>query len=190
MISSWLAWLKGALVGAYLELPDVLRLEPRLGAPIRAQDAPLVRLASPVGRRVHPVTGVGGDPHCGIDVPVPVGTPLVACADGVVKATYSDSVNGLGVRIRHDLGDPVLHVSYIHCSKVLVRVGAHVRAGDVVAESGASGRVTGPHVHIEVRLERDGSIGGRDPDDPRVLDGARVLGWGVDGGSVLEVPSG
>lgn len=150
---------------------------PYLDAPIRAVDVALVAVSSPLGVRTHPVTG-HADHHCGIDVPVPVGTPVVACGDGVVRSVYGDAVSGIGVRVRHEVPGGVVHVACVHLDRVDVDVGDVVVRGQVLGASGATGRVTGPHVHIEARWEVAGRIGGRALPDPQILDPRVVLGWG------------
>jgi murein DD-endopeptidase MepM/ murein hydrolase activator NlpD len=98
-----------------------------------------------------------GKPHEGIDLPAPVGTPVLAAADG--RVVYAGSgVRGYGnlVVIRH--GGDLLTV-YAHSSVILVSQGQPVRAGDRIALVGQSGRATGPHLHFEVRA-------GQIPKDP------------------------
>lgn len=85
------------------------------------------------------------------DYGVPVGTPVRASADGTVLVAKGDGWNGgYGnmVIIQHSNGSQTL---YAHNSKVLVRVGEKVEQGDIIANSGNSGRSTGPHLHFEIR---------------------------------------
>jgi len=91
----------------------------------------------------------GGRMHDGIDIGVKNGTAVHAAASGVV--VYSGSrLSGYGnlIIIRHRNN---LFTAYAHNQRNLVRKGAKVRAGDVIARSGHSGRATGPHLHFEVR---------------------------------------
>jgi murein DD-endopeptidase MepM/ murein hydrolase activator NlpD len=100
------------------------------------------------GMRIHPVLGVYRM-HEGIDILNDVGTPVYATADGVVRfAGRTDGGYGTIVEITHGYGYTTL---YAHLSKVLVRSGKTVHRGDVIAQSGRSGLVTGPHLHYEVR---------------------------------------
>ena len=105
-------------------------------------------VTSEFGGRLDPITGQR-DGHTGMDLAVPTGTPIRAALDGTVKiATYNSSY-GNYVTIDHGNG---LVTLYAHNSRLLVRPGQVVQAGDVVSLSGATGRVTGPHLHFEVRL--------------------------------------
>ncbi|MCR5084171.1 MAG: peptidoglycan DD-metalloendopeptidase family protein [Succinivibrionaceae bacterium] len=98
--------------------------------------------------RRHPVTGVVR-PHNGTDFGVPVGTPVLSTADGiVVKATYNRAA-GYFVVIRHR--DPYTTV-YMHLSKLMVKPGQHVKMGQTIARSGNTGLSTGPHLHFELRM--------------------------------------
>jgi hypothetical protein len=93
--------------------------------------------------------------HTGVDIAVPVGTPVLAAADGVVEHAGTAGGYGIAVYLDHDGTD----TRYAHLSRVLVRAGQRVRRGDRIALSGNTGRTTGPHLHFEVRP------GGR-PTDP------------------------
>jgi murein DD-endopeptidase MepM/ murein hydrolase activator NlpD len=94
----------------------------------------------------------GGRTHKGIDVPMPVGTPLKAVMDGVVSAAQSGSGNysyGLYVVIEHSGGKSTL---YAHMSKIMVKVGDKVTKGQIIGLSGNTGHTTGPHLHFELRV--------------------------------------
>nr|WP_115720656.1 peptidoglycan DD-metalloendopeptidase family protein [Gallaecimonas mangrovi] len=96
-------------------------------------------------RRLHPVTG-RVRPHNGIDYAAAVGTPVYASGDGrVIKSGYS-SLNGNYVFIKH--GEQFV-TKYLHLSKRLVTSGQKVRQGQTIGKVGATGRVTGPHLHYE-----------------------------------------
>ncbi|MBR3720420.1 MAG: M23 family metallopeptidase [Clostridia bacterium] len=87
--------------------------------------------------------------HTGLDIGAASGTPILAVADGVV--TYASSMGTYGnlVRISHGNG---VETYYAHCSRILVGVGQTVSAGDTIALVGSTGNSTGPHLHLEVRL--------------------------------------
>jgi len=112
---------------------------------------PLVdlRLTSPYGWRTHPVTGVRSF-HEGADYGGKVGATLYAMGDGVVDdvATTPRGHSGRLVSILDDVDGRYL---YLHMDRVDVRVGQRVRAGQRVGTLGATGRVTGPHLHLEWR---------------------------------------
>ncbi len=101
-----------------------------------------------------PVTGVYGSqrfyngkpgrPHYGVDYAGPVGAPVKAPAGGKVVLVHPDMFYSGGTLIvDHGMG---LFSSFIHLSKILVKEGDEIRAGDVIAEIGKSGRATGPHL--------------------------------------------
>lgn len=132
---------------------DVLRLPP----------APLTRRASRSGTRralvapawVRPAHGPFTSPfgyrwgklHKGIDIGAPYGSPIYAAAAGTV--VYVGPMGGYGrlVKIQHDHG---IVTAYGHMSRFATHVGAHVKAGDVIAYVGSEGHSTGPHLHFEV----------------------------------------
>lgn len=100
------------------------------------------------GPRMHPVLGVFKT-HEGLDIINDVGTSVYASGDGIIEmAGQSGGGFGLAVVINHGYGYQTL---YAHLSKPLVREGQHVKRGDLIAYSGRTGLVTGPHLHYEVR---------------------------------------
>lgn len=91
-----------------------------------------------------------GRMHSGIDLKVQLGEDIYAAFDGVVRMVeYNRSGYGYYLVIRHFNG---LETLYSHASKILVEVNQRVKAGDVVALGGRTGRATGTHLHFEVRL--------------------------------------
>jgi murein DD-endopeptidase MepM/ murein hydrolase activator NlpD len=90
--------------------------------------------------------GKPGSYHSGADVAVPTGTPVLAPADGVVilASARPFTLEGNLLMIDHGSG---LNSAILHLSRIDVAVGDHVRRGQPVALSGATGRATGPHVH-------------------------------------------
>ncbi len=95
-------------------------------------------------------TGGDGEAHEGIDIAVPVGTPIRASGGGTVEAAGADADYGMFVLLRHPGGYESM---YGHASRVLVREGDSVVAGQVIALTGSSGRSTAPHLHFEIRRE-------------------------------------
>ncbi len=87
--------------------------------------------------------------HTGLDIAAKTGTPIKVMADGVVtNASYSGSYGKL-VKVDHGNG---VETWYAHTSKMYVKKGQKVKAGDIIAEVGSTGNSTGPHLHLEIRL--------------------------------------
>lgn len=102
-------------------------------------------ITSGVGMRIDPIDGVWRQ-HNGIDIAVPLGTPVHAVADGTVVFAGLRSGYGWTVLIEHTNGMVTLCG---HNSRLLVEAGQHVAKGAAVALAGSTGRSTGPHVHFE-----------------------------------------
>ncbi len=105
------------------------------------------RISSGFGMRVHPVTGKQAF-HQGVDIAAPVGTKVLAAANGVVSLVTSHAHLGHYIRIEHPDGTFSL---YGHLSDWKVREGDVVYAGDEIGEIGMSGRTTGPHLDFSIR---------------------------------------
>jgi hypothetical protein len=99
--------------------------------------------------RLRVINGQVRSPHSGEDIAAPLGTPVVAMNDGVVRLTADHFFAGKGVVVDHGLG---LYSMYFHLSEILVRDGEAVKQGQVIGRVGATGRTTGPHLHLGVRL--------------------------------------
>ena len=108
------------------------------------------RVSSPFNpRRLHPVTGRVA-PHKGVDFSVPIGTLVIAPADGTVeKIAYQANGAGRYVVIRHSREYQTV---YMHLSRPLVKAGQSVKKGERIALSGNTGRSTGPHLHYEFHI--------------------------------------
>jgi len=154
----------GLAVGRQLVIPGASRKvkvpPPSLPKPVEPA-APPAPKAEPVvkasGARLDwPLVGVlyarfgkrGESQHDGIDIAAPLGTPILAAAEGVVL--YSGYQRGYGHIVIVDHGGGLLTL-YAHNQANLVKEGERVKAGTPVAKVGMASRTSGPHVHFEVR---------------------------------------
>lgn len=118
------------------------------------------RISSPFGWRDNPFGTGAREFHGGIDIPKPVGTPIRAIADGyVILAQFSQSA-GIWIQIDHGYisGWGRVISEYMHNSRNLVAVTnprTRVSAGQVIAEVGSTGRSTGPHLHLGIRVNSE-----------------------------------
>jgi murein DD-endopeptidase MepM/ murein hydrolase activator NlpD len=87
-------------------------------------------------------------PHPGLDVAVPIGTPIRAAGGGTVVEVGDDAKYGKFVRLEHRDGYETL---YAHASQILVKHGERIPSGRAIALSGNTGQSTAPHLHFEVR---------------------------------------
>ena len=94
--------------------------------------------------------GEAGSYHSGIDIAVPEGTPVLAPADGVVTlvSDHPFLLEGNLLMIAHGMG---VESALMHLSRIVVAPGQRVTRGQLVAYSGRTGRVTGPHLHWSLR---------------------------------------
>lgn len=100
-------------------------------------------------RRRHPVTGRTA-PHHGTDFSMPVGTPIMAPADGKVTHVHTHPHAGRYLVIEHGQG---YTTRYLHLQRTFVRSGQTVKRGERIALSGNTGRTTGPHLHYELHVD-------------------------------------
>lgn len=107
-------------------------------------------VSSPFGWRTDP-NGSEQQFHHGLDMVTPLGTDVLAFAAGKVEYIGESDIYGQYLQIDHGNG---VKSFYAHCSKLCVRQGKTVAAGEKIAESGDTGNATGPHLHLE--LKRDG----------------------------------
>lgn len=113
-----------------------------------AAEASGLRISSTFGARIDPIDGHHGV-HTGVDLPAPMGTPVVAAADGVVRVAGRRGGYGNLVELAHADGSAT---RYAHLSAILVRPGEAVSRGQLIAQIGSTGRSTGAHLHFEYRV--------------------------------------
>jgi len=120
-----------------------------------------VYISSRFGYRVHPITKKWHF-HKGVDVAAPIGTYVYAIADGQVTMAKRNGSAGNEIRIKHANG---IESRYFHMHNRTVKVGDKVRAGQLIGTVGDTGRVTGPHLHFELR------IGGKSVNPTKLIKG-------------------
>tara|TARA_Y100000992_G_scaffold261271_1_gene196541 strand:- start:585 stop:1877 length:1293 start_codon:yes stop_codon:yes gene_type:complete len=106
------------------------------------------RLSSPFGMRKHPIDGYN-KMHRGTDFAAPMGTPIMASGDGVVKKAGWCGGGGNCVKIKHN---STYQTVYAHMSKFArgIKSGIRVKQGQTIGYVGSTGKSTGPHLHYEV----------------------------------------
>src|SRR3546814_15120956 len=102
-------------------------------------------ITSSFGRRRHPILGYTRM-HDGIDIGARYGSPIHAAADGTVAFAGRNGGYGNFVRVKHS---GAITTGYGHMSRIAVRAGAHVHAGQVIGYVGSTGLSTGPPPHFE-----------------------------------------
>jgi len=132
--------------------------------------------------------------HTGVDIPAPTGTPVLAAGSGKVifsgYGAYRAGLDvlsdpyGIAVIIRHDFGyqgQPLFSL-YGHLSETDVVVGQYIGMGEEIGQVGSTGKVTGPHLHFELRLGENNYYTTRNPE----LWIAPPQGWGVLAGKMID----
>lgn len=116
----------------------------------QAAKEPLVagKITSWFGYRENPTAGRESF-HQGLDIGAEMGASIASLFFGVVTETGESESYGNYIRINHGSG---VEVMYAHCSQILAARDAVVRAGETVARVGSTGDSTGPHLHVEIRL--------------------------------------
>ncbi|MCB9741618.1 MAG: M23 family metallopeptidase [Alphaproteobacteria bacterium] len=106
------------------------------------------RISSPYGYRFHPVLKKQ-KLHNGVDIAVPIGTPVLAAQEGTVSVAKEDNLNGRYVVIDHGYG---VRSSYCHLDELGVEAGDEIERAAEIGKSGNTGRSTGPHLHFTLRV--------------------------------------
>ena len=123
------------------------------------------RISSPYGWRIHP-TKKERIFHNGIDISVPIGTPVKAIADGIVVESRSANGYGYFVVLEHKINGKIYTSEYGHILRPKIEKRTIVKQGDVIAKSGNEGWSTGPHLHITIRI---GQYQGKDRDPAKFI---------------------
>lgn len=107
------------------------------------------RVSSPFGHRHDPITGKDAGHH-GMDIAAPEGTPISSLGGGEVVFAGRAGGYGLVVDVK---GDDGRVIRYAHAHELSVKVGQRVETGHQIGTVGSTGRSTGPHLHLEVRVD-------------------------------------
>lgn len=136
----------------YIAPPQVARA-PSGGRDSASADGPSIPRIWPLSVPSYRTRGMvpanaSQEEHPGVDLAVPVGSDVRASGGGLIRQIGEDEVYGLHIRLQHPDG---YETTYSHLSRVLVTRNQLVRAGQVIALSGNTGRSTAPHLHFEIR---------------------------------------
>lgn len=151
-------WIPGATKALVLPPQEEGDAPPAVAkAPPKGPQGP-VQVGNPKGTLAWPLRGVlyarfgrkGKEPHDGIDLAAPKGTPVKTAAPGTVLFAGEQKAYGLIVIVEHTNG---LVTLYAHNHELKAKSGQKVREGQVIATVGESGRTSGPHLHFEVRKD-------------------------------------
>ncbi len=130
--------------------PSVLFTAGSLTNPLGTKAIKESMITSRFGRRSSP-GGIGSTNHAGIDIGLKSGTKLYAAISGkVIEAVSDKGSRGYGTRVMIESGN--MRVLYAHMSKLNVKKGQRVQAGEFIGLSGNTGASTGPHLHFEIRV--------------------------------------
>lgn len=109
-----------------------------------------LEVTSGYGMRIHPLTGEE-KMHRGVDFKAPLGTPVMATADGIaVKVVRGDKGYGNVIVLSHENGVKSL---YSQLEEIDIIKGEYVFQGDIIGNVGSTGKSTGPHLHYEILLD-------------------------------------
>ncbi|MFI6647873.1 transglycosylase family protein [Streptomyces sp. NPDC050529] len=131
---------------------ETRKTEPRKTERAEKHSGLTAPVAASTGTPYHQAGSWSSGYHTGVDFPVPTGTSVKAVAPGTVVSAGWGGAYGYQIVIRHGDGK---YSQYAHLSSLLVRSGQHVGGGQRIARSGATGNVTGPHLHFEIRTGPD-----------------------------------
>ena len=127
------------------------------------------RISSPYGWRIHPIYKQRIH-HNGIDISVPIGTPVKAIADGIVVESRRADGYGYFVVLEHKINGKIYTSEYGHILRPKIEKGTIVKQGDVIAKSGNEGHSNGPHLHLTIRI---GQYQGKSDDPAKFINDLR-----------------
>lgn len=132
---------------ASLPLQKAVAMTPEQPSPLFSWPLPdSLRVTSPFGMRFHPIEHAFLN-HKGVDFRAPLNSTVGAIADGRVAETGYGPLTGFFIAVDHGNG---WQSRYLHLNKILVHKGEQLKQGAIIALSGATGRVTGPHLHLSL----------------------------------------
>ena len=108
-----------------------------------------VPISGKISSRYGAISNIRASAHTGLDISAPKGTPIKAIADGTVVFASQKGSYGNLVKLDHGNG---VESWYAHTSKMYVKEGQEVKSGDTIATVGSTGNSTGPHLHLEIRI--------------------------------------
>jgi murein DD-endopeptidase MepM/ murein hydrolase activator NlpD len=130
------------------EIEEIVESETAI-AVINSIKLSVLPVSGQISSRFGVSSSIRSSTHTGLDIACSQGTPVKAVADGTVTfAEYKGSYGNL-VKISHGNG---VETWYAHNSAIKVKVGQEVKAGDIVSAVGSTGNSTGPHLHLEIRI--------------------------------------
>lgn len=130
---------------------EVERIEEEKNAPsINGIRLAVIPVSGSISSRFGVSSRIRSSTHTGLDIACASGTDIKAVADGTVESVTSGGAYGNLLKINHGNG---VETWYAHCSKIFAKQGQSVKAGDVVAAVGSTGNSTGPHLHLEIRID-------------------------------------
>ena len=130
---------------------EIERIEAEKGAPvINGVKLSVTPVSGTITSRFGVSSRIRSSTHTGLDIACSNGTPIKVVADGTVTSVTSNGSYGNLLKVSHGNG---VETWYAHCSKINAIVGQKVKAGDIVATVGSTGNSTGPHLHLEIRID-------------------------------------
>lgn len=133
------------------DIEDILEEEEakKAIATINGINVSVLPVSGTISSRFGVSSSIRSGAHTGLDIACPKGTDIKAVAKGKVVFAERNGAYGNLVKVDHGNG---VETWYAHCDKIYAKVGDKVDAGDVIAAVGTTGNSTGPHLHLEVRI--------------------------------------